>query len=233
MLTTTTTKNKRNMRDVNLVIKDTEKLQKEKLKNKIDIHEEQKRMWMEHQLQHCVFMENDSEDPTNIQQQIGQMMTAADLEERLKKLTNRLVFEYNPINPLMKAIYILKDGKKEYFCSYHGDIMPEHSIVKVKKEVVWDPDYKEPLKRTELPKHKWVPGKGYEFEGIPPGWKEVVVPWGEIKRGWRTILIKLVKEGILTVTQAENFVPQNPTSAFGQKAWSHHLGKRKGNEIPF
>ncbi len=223
------------MGNCNLVIKDTEKLKVESIKTKIDLHEEQKRKWLADQLQHCVFLENENENPSNIQQQLGNPITGTQLEENLNKLTNRLVFEHNPINPLMKAIYILKGDNKEYFCSYHADLMPEHSIIKVKKEIVWDPDYKEPLKRSELPKHRWVPGKGYEFDGIPPGWKEVTIPWGEIKRGWRTILIKLVKEGILTVTQAENFIPINPTSQFGQKAWAHHLGKRTSQDmaVPF
>lgn len=218
----------------NLIINDTEKIAKDSFKKKLDIQLEEKKKWLDQQLQHCVYVENENEDPTNIQQQLGSMMTSHFLEERLKQLTNRVLFEFNPINPLMKALYILKDGKKEYFCSYHADMMPEHSIIKVKREVVWDPDYTEPLKRADLPKHKWVEGKGYVFEGVPPGWKEVLIPWGEIKRGWRTILIKLVKEGILTVTQAENFVPFTPTSNFGQKAWAHHLGKRNtGDSIPF
>lgn len=221
------------MRNHNLVIKDTEALKKEALDNKIKKHHDEKVGWLKQQLAHCVYIENENEDPSNIPQQLGQMMTAKDFEDKLIKLIPNLKFEYNPVNPKMKALYHIKGEKKEYICSYHADIMPEHSIIKIKKELVWDPDQKI-LKRSELPKHQWVAGKGYVFEGIPPGWKEVKVPWGELKRGWRTVLIKLVKEGLLTIPQAESF-NGSPTSQFGQRAWAYHLGKREGSEvaIPF
>lgn len=217
----------------NLVIKDTDALIKDRRDAKLKKHLEEKQKWMEEQLKHCVFLENEKEDPSNIQQQLGEMMTGPELERRLKLLIPNIHFEFNPFNPLMKALYHTKNGQKEYLGAYHADIMPEHSIIKIKKEIVWDQDYNEPLKRSELPKHKWVEGKGYVFEGIPPGWKEVSIPWGELKRGWRTILIKLVKEGLLTVTQAESF--GNPSSTFGQRAWAYHLGKKTDSsiEVPF
>ncbi len=217
----------------NLVIKDTDALIKDHRRKQLEKHLEEKKLWAKNTLQHCVFLRNENENPANIPQQLGNIMTGKELETKLKKLIPNLVFEYNPINPLMKALYVIRDNKKEYICSYHADMMPEHSIMKVKKEVVWDEDYDQPLKRSELPTHKWVKGKGYVFEGIPPGWKEVEIPWGEIKRGWRTVLLKLVKEGLLTVTQAEKF--GTPTSQFGKRAWSYHLGKQTDSsiQIPF
>lgn len=217
----------------NLVIKDTEALIRDKADFLLKKHQEEKENWAKHQLQHCIFIENENEDPSNIQQQLGIMMTSTELEKKLLKFNPNLKFEFNPKNPLMKAIYHIRGEEKEYICSYHADIMPEHSIIKIKKEIVWDEDYKQPLKRSELPKHKWVQGKGYVFEGIPPGWKEVSVPWGELKRGWRTVLIKLLKEGLITLPQAESF--GNPSSKFGQRAWAYHTGKRSGSDvaIPF
>lgn len=217
----------------NLVIKDTDKQIFDKADFLRKKHEEEKRLWALEQEKNCIYLENENEDPSNIQQQLGKFMLTPEFEKELLKILPSLKFEFHPTNPLMKALYHISGEEKKYICAYHADLLPEHSIVKVKKEIVWDPDHTQPLKRSDLPKHQWVQGKGYVFEGIPPGWKEITIPWGELKRGWRTVLLKLVKEGLMTVTQAETF--GTPTSKFGQKAWSYHLGKQVGKEvaIPF
>lgn len=53
-----------------------------------------------------------------------------------------------------------------------------------------------------------------------PGWNRIVEPFGEKLRGWRTVLVRLVKSGILTVGQVESrFLSDNTPQ------WKHYMGK--------
>lgn len=202
---------------------------------RVEKQKQDKIKWLKEQEEDCVYVKEDYISPANGERQLGKIMETLAFENKLKSLIPNIHFEYNWFNPQMKAIYILRNNVKNYLGSYHAGFMPEHSIVKTKDEIVWDPEQtKKPLKRADLPKSEWVPGKGLVWEEgvIRPGWKKITKPAGELKRGWRTILIKLVYENLLTPLQVDvNF--GEPSSLFGKKAWSFHSGRKPENVIPF
>ncbi len=52
-----------------------------------------------------------------------------------------------------------------------------------------------------------------------PGWKRHVEPLGEKRRGWRTVLVRLVGEGVLTVSQVVKEFGNDNTPE-----WKQHMG---------
>jgi hypothetical protein len=214
-------------------VRDEQNIRLDKWRKEVERQKQQNIAWAKEQEADCIFVEDEYISPANAEKQLGKVLNTIDFENKLKLLCSKLTFRFNPFNPQMKALYIQKLGEPEYLCAYHAGFMPEHSIVKTKTEMVWDPEQtKKPLKRSDLPKHEFVPGKGIVFEpGAPrPGWKKIKKPAGELKRGWRTVLIKLVLEGILTPNQVERTFGE-PTSAFGKRAWAYRTGKKTGDNF--
>ena len=83
---------------------------------------------------------------------------------------------------------------------------------------------KRTLKRGDLTKHEYIKGQGFVFDDTQAraGFHYEKQIGHEIKRGWRTILIRCLKEGIITLTEAEK--------VFGSKdhlSWAQHTGQRE------
>jgi len=225
------------MSKTSLWVRDEANIKRSLYLQNIEKQKQDKIRWAKEQEEDCVFIDNDYISPANEERQLGKVMLTVDFENKLKKLVPTIHFEFNRFNPSMKAYYVRRGGNLVYLGAYHAGYMPEHSIVKRKMEMVWD--YKateKPLNRKDLPKSEWVPGKGIVWDETVtrPGWKKIYKPAGELKRGWRTVLIKLVLEGLLTPHQVEkNF--GEPSSSFGKRAWAYHSGKRSDKDfvIPF
>ncbi len=221
---------------INLIIKDSEYQSRNKVRKSVEQQKQDAIQRAKEQEADCIYIADNDFSPANFEAQMGNMLHSEKFEKMLLKLNPNLVFEYNPFIPGMKYMYLrLPNGEKQKICPYHAGFMPEHSIIKCKEEMVWDYDATEkPLERTDLPQHEWVPGKGYVFNGIPPGWKIIKKPYGEAKRGWRTVLIRLLLLGHISITQLDQTFGQ-PSSKFGQRAWATHSGKRTDPalNIPF
>lgn len=216
-------------------VRDTDNVKKDAIRNEFLKHQQQKLEWAKEQVQDSVYVENDLISPANEESQLGKVLNTLDFENKLKRLIPNLYFETNKHNDKMKALYILKNNTKEYLGAYHAGFMPEHSIVKVKEEMVWDPEQtNKPLNRADLPKWNYTNGgRAIEFESAErPGWRKRKIPAGELKRGWRTILIKLVLKGLISPEKVEiNF--GEPSSYWGKRAWGYYSGKQKGYTMPF
>lgn len=214
-------------------VRDSDNVKRTLYIQNLEKQKQDKIRWAKEQEEDCVFIDNDYISPANEERQLGKVMLTIDFENKLKSLVPNIQFQFNQFNPAMKAYYILRGNKLQYLGAYHAGYMPEHSIVKRKMEVVWDPKATEaPLKRADLPRSEWVPGKGIVWDEtvVRPGWKKIYKPAGELKRGWRTVLIKLVLEGLLTPHQVEkNF--GEPSSTFGKRAWAFHSGQRNDKEF--
>lgn len=217
---------------------DSEKAQTHKKISRVEQQLQDRINWMKEQEKDTIYVENELIDISNNERQLGRPFLPSELEKRLKKVNPNFHFEVNWRNNEMKALYFIKNGKKEYIGSYHNCLMPEHSVSKVKYELVWD--YKatqKPLERKDLPKHEWVPGKGWVFDpNAPrPGWKVLKKPNGEYKRGWRTLLIMIVLKGYAQWWEIDKVFKETPSSLFGQRAWAYHRGDRSPEEtmVPF
>lgn len=161
--------------------------------------------------------------PTNAERQLGQVMWPHEFEPRLKSLVPNLHFEHNSWNPKMKALYLIHpDGTKEYLQAYHNSPMPEYSIFNTREEEIWDGTPH--ISRQDLPKGEIQADGSYAYDSTAarPGFKKIKKPWNEITRGWRTVLLRLLGPGLITINQLETvFGPGNRPS------WTAHTGKQK------
>ena len=146
----------------------------------------------------------------NITQRMGIPLWPKELETRLKRLNTSLMFEVIEENPTHKRMSIVDQRGKHSVCVYENSLMPERSIPKVREMEVPDPNFTH-IDRKDMPK---------DPEALRPGWRKVLVPWGEKKRGWRTVLVRLIQAGAISVTQAETEFGADDTPE-----WSQHTGK--------
>lgn len=183
--------------------------------------------WVAEQTANAVYLKDEDMSPANVARQMGQQMSAVELEKKLLKLNPNLVFEVITENPTHRKAFELRRGEKHPLTIYPNGIIPEHSFMRVKEELVQDMDfYKETtgtfhLNRKDLPKHEFVPGEGYKWDGVPLGFKKTLIPYGEYLRGWRTVLVRLVEQGAITPTQAEMVF-----GADNRPEWANHMGKQ-------
>lgn len=210
-----------------MLAKTTPEIQRELKNLKREKHEQELSDWIDHQSRHSYIVEHEHTNPGNVDRQIGQPLTHTAFELRLGKILppNVAIIE-NPHRKGFRAVVkILPDGTRETICPYKGGLIPEHSVLRVREEMVRDMSQKT-IERKDLPKHEVIPGMGVVFDpGAPrPGWKKIYHLLGEDPdghRGWRTILIRLVQAGILTPGQIE--------SVFGsdnRQTWAVGMGKR-------
>lgn len=200
-------------------------------------YQQQVKAWVSQNLALSASVEEYDISTANAERQLGRTMWASELEARLKKLSPGLLFEVNPTNPSMKAIYKIRDGKKVFVCAYHNGVMPEYSIMRVRTTM--ERDYNTwSVDRKDFPKAEAVPSGIYkkvnaagDLETVPawkfpedtvlPGWRKIQIPWGEAMRGWRTVLVRLVMDGLVSPEQVERvFSPSDRAS------WAGLLGKR-------
>lgn len=190
---------------------------------------DQMKKWVEEQTAHAFYVKDDDLSPANAQRQLGKQMWPVELEARLKKLNPNLHFEVNQFNPSMKALFHVRPGEgKVFVCAYHNSIMPEHSIVRVKEELVQDFNFVRGdlphfhLDRKDMPKVDRNEDGSVEWgEQIPLGFKKVLIPWGEFRRGWRTVAIKIVEARLATPQQVENVFGTDD-----RPEWASHMGKK-------
>lgn len=202
---------------------DSQTLATHKKKTAVEKHREDVKQWVMQQVAHAVYLEDTDLSPANSDRQLGRPMFANELEVRLKKLSSNFLAETNPFNASKKALYYAYPGKgKVFVCAYENGVMPEHSIMKVKEEEVWDVEQTH-IDRKDLPKHEYQRGVGFRFDPTAPrpGFKKVKLPWGEQKRGWRTVLLKIVIGGLATITDVERIFGTDDRAE-----WAGHTGKK-------
>lgn len=166
--------------------------------------------------------------------QLGRGMSVEEFELRLTKLNPRLKFIVMPLKKSKKAIYTLgPDGGATFILAYENGFMPERSIHEEVIELV--PDYSigmpgtPAIQRADVEKQAtWIPsanaplGGEYHFEDKTAGlgWKKITRLGAEKTRGWRTVLIKLMISGYLTLGQIEREFGADNTAE-----WQGHTGK--------
>lgn len=172
----------------------------------------------------CVLLRDDDLSPCNAARQLGQTYTHEEFERKLAILCPKLKAERHPFKPDKRCLYILDARGKIFVCAYENGFLPEHSIFSVKTKEVWD-RVTTHINKKDLPKHEVTPD-GVIWHGPLPGFEDVDIPWNEVKRGWRTVLVRLVEERIATPRQVENVFGSD-----NRPEWKKHLGKGYENTI--
>lgn len=114
---------------------------------------------------------------TSLEQQLGRPMTSQQVIQRLEKLNPYLHFEVSISDPTKMGIYRLSPEGKRFICGMERGFMPEFSV-----------------------RH------GEDIEMPSPdldGTKKTVRRITRETRGWRTVLARLVRAGLLRVPDIE------------------------------
>lgn len=200
-----------------MLIKDSEVLLKQEEVLKFEEYQARLRGWVAEQLKGEEFAANWEMSPLNTERQTGKLMKPEELEVLLRPyLPSSCFFRFHPSNPTKKYIGQMVEGKECTVVVYENAPMPEHSYRATFEEDVWDGE-------TTRIDRKDVAG-----EGPGPGMRRSVQVGREVFRGWRTVIIRLVDEGLLTPTQAEGL--------FGEaqrEEWAFRMGKRAEKKVPW
>ena len=163
--------------------------------------------WARLEEANSVFLYDEETDPTFSPRRLGRMLTAREFESKLSRILPQAQFIWGPLSDIKKKKILsvpAPDGSQILSMVYESERMPERSIMSRNLRDV--PDFSQTkLERKDLPKHEYVPGEGFVWDKSKPlpGMKRISVPWREDVRGWRAILLGLIKAGFITVAQAE------------------------------
>ena len=194
-------------------------------------HKQQLIDYTKEEMSHLVFLEDKLIDPTNNEKQLGTPLTSQELEKKLSTiLPSNITFIDHPWNPTKKAIVRVNAfNSLETICPYERGFMPEHSVMQLVEKEVADVDVlarRKSISRKDMPKSEFVPGQGFVFDPTVtrPGFKRIKQVGREVKRGWRTVLLKLIHEGLVTITEVEKVFTPDVTAS-----WQQHTGRRNNN----
>ncbi len=148
----------------------------------------------------------------NPEERLGRPLMPAALEERLTRLNPNLFYEVIPENPSHKRLSVIDARGKHFVCVYPNSLIPERSIARLRTMEVPDPT----ITGSEITRKDF----SSDPEALKPGWRRITVPWGEAKRGWRTVLVRLIQAGLITATQAEQEFGSDETPE-----WRQYTGK--------
>lgn len=138
---------------------------------------------------------------TNYQAQLGRAMTSTELEKRLLRINPSFIFIVSTADPTKKGLYlqvpVSVDHPKglRFICGYENGFMPEFSLIHTRDKRIPDPD--NPL--------EWIT--------VQEAYKET--------RGWRTVLFRILKEGLATEPQLERLF--NISSGRSSQRWQQAL----------
>lgn len=148
----------------------------------------------------------------NPEVQMGRRLTTTQFIQKLHKINKDIVIDPHPAvsAPKNSAFYrlnydkavvsLLVGDKKIYIMVCEGDYMPEWDTMNTKK--------------AKVPIDKNDPG------GM---WQSKEIPWHLVKRGWRTVLARLVMKRIITLDAAEK-----EFGAGTRQSWAIMTGKKLG-----
>lgn len=173
--------------------------------------------WVQEQTANCIYINDLEDSPCNAERQVGKSLSVADFEAKLRKLNPDFIFETHVHNPTKRSVYLTVGAEKKHLCVYENSYMPEHSIRAYKEEEVWD-RVTTHIDRRDLPEHEVTP-EGVVWHGPLPGYTKVNQPWHEAIRGWRTVLLHLVGQFIVTPAQVEAVFGTDNTAE-----WKGHMG---------
>lgn len=148
-------------------------------------------------------------DPANEERQRGRTMFPHELEALLTRVTppDFFQFEVHPSNPSKRVAWAKgPDGNRWCACVYENRLMPEYSVMDTEEKWVADPNC-----FTITPEM-------VKEHGRNAGMKKITVPYMEVIRGWRTILIKLILNNVIKVDQIERLVGGSNRETWAAKA---------------
>jgi hypothetical protein len=141
-------------------------------------------------------------DVTNLLAQMGRPLTCQQVIDRLKLANSNLIFEQSKSDSTKFGIYIMHDERtpagtwekrKVFICGMEAGVMPEFTVKHVTFTRVANPD----LLGNETPTRE------IDWLKVPTFLDET--------RGWRTVLLRLLHQGMITRWHVERYFSWTPT----------------------
>lgn len=189
-----------------MIINDEYRLAKLAVRKSVELQQEQFLLSCANEVKDHVHVPRIS----NPEERMGRPLWPKQFEDRLLKLNPDFLFEVIDGNPTHKRLSILDARGKTFLAVYENSLMPERSIPRLREMEVPDPSFTH-VDRKDFPK---------DPDALKPGWRRILIPWGEYKRGWRTVLVRLIQSGVITPQQAEMEFGSDETPE-----WRQHTGK--------
>lgn len=166
---------------------------------------------LEHEIwSNTISVEPDGErDTSNLLAQLGRPLAALEVQRRLKLCNQNLIFEVALRHPELTGVYYEKmernatggwEKRKVHVCGMESGVMPEFSVLHKTKKQVANPEL---FGNTEATR---------EID-----WKHVDTFAAET-RGWRTVLLRLMKSGLVTRGQIAKHFEWTPSQE--SKRWA-------------
>lgn len=124
-------------------------------------------------------------DTTDARAQIGHPLSCQQFIQRLSKINGNLIFERSKCNPEIMGIYVMVNKydplfmtnkyEKQFICGFESGYSPEHSIRHYKEKQIPDPNNF----------GNWITVREFTRE----------------TRGWRTVLMRLLRMRLITEPQ--------------------------------
>lgn len=150
---------------------------------------------------------DDQFDCSSLEQRIGKPLATAEVIRRLNLCNSNLICERSIRNPEMTGIYFEKDERTEagtwtkrkvfLFTLASTDVMPEMEVAHVRMKRVPNPEVVN-AKAGEV-----VPREACHWIEVPTVY--------DLTRGWRTVLIRLLRAGLITRHDVETHFGWTPS----------------------
>lgn len=127
----------------------------------------------------------DGYDCATLAQRIGKPLATVEVIRRLKAINPNFIAERSINFPDLTGLYIEVDGQKKFlFTMASGDVMPEKEVAHVRIKLVPNPQVV-------------AAGGGAKVDRDMVHWIEVPEVY-DLTRGWRTVLIRLLRGGFVS-----------------------------------
>jgi hypothetical protein len=205
-----------------MLIKDTEQLQTDSFFKQVET-DNQRILDSLRQYENAVLLGKDN-DPTSVVSQMGNCLSSTDVKNKLEQLSYYVQVERHPQKPNIWVVYNTRLNPKKYIAAFEEGIVPERTLLNTRTITDVDPDSLNPSwtpKKMDAPRVD-INGIIQIDEGEKPGLTKYTIPWNVAKMGYRTILIRLIQSGLVSLTRVEEVFSSDNTPE-----WASKTGKRK------
>jgi hypothetical protein len=158
----------------------------------------------QYEARHASLVASKDTSVANEDRQKGRVFTATGFMRKLRKLNRDLVLVPHPHQEGIGNLYLEVGDQRVHLFPCQSDWMPEWSVMG-RGEVRRPDDIARP-------------------EGF---WSKIPVPWREVRRGWRTVLARLVQKRLVSLEAAEREFGA-PTD---RESWALLTGKQTGTPV--
>lgn len=208
-----------------MLIKDSEQFLKTLVSAQFEAQDAKLRQWEEESVANSILVKDGDLNAGNAAYQMGKAYTNFEFEAKLQKLNPNFRFNTfkNKEGQPARGIWLLTPEGMKSIMGYGVGLIPENSIRRVYYKDIREKGVKKiHIDRSEI-KADWDnENKEFKFDTSKPmpGFRRVWLADRELVRGWRTVLLRLMQEGYLKLTDVER--------EFGisdRQTWAYGTGK--------